>query len=125
MFWETASEFGSVFGLKVENLIVPADFIDEGDKIEFGNSSVDVIYTPGHADGSVCLINHAGRYVITGDLLFRDSIGRTDLPTGDFNALYQSITTKLFTLPDDYVVYPGHGPETTIGYEKLNNPFLG
>ena len=125
MFWETATEFGSVFGLKVENLIVPDDFIDEGDKVEFGNSSVDVIYTPGHADGSVCLINHAGRYVITGDLLFRDSIGRTDLPTGDFNALYQSITTKLFTLPDDYVVYPGHGPETTIGYEKLNNPFLG
>lgn len=125
MFWETAVEFGSVFGIKVENLIIPSDFIEEGDSIEFGDSSVQVLYTPGHADGSVCLVNHADRYVIAGDVLFRDSIGRTDLPTGNFDVLYQSITSKLFTLPDDYVVYPGHGPETTIGYEKLNNPFLG
>lgn len=125
MFWETAVEFGSVFGIKVENLIIPSDYIDEGDSIEFGDSSVQVLYTPGHADGSVCLVNHDERYVIAGDVLFRDSIGRTDLPTGNFDVLYQSITSKLFTLPDDFVVYPGHGPETTIGYEKLNNPFLG
>jgi hydroxyacylglutathione hydrolase len=125
MFWETAVEFGSVFGIKVENLIIPSDFIEDGDSIEFGSSSVQVLYTPGHADGSVCLVNHDERYVIAGDVLFRDSIGRTDLPTGNFDVLYQSITSKLFTLPDDYVVYPGHGPETTIGYEKLNNPFLG
>ena len=125
MFWETAVEFGSVFGIKVENLIIPSNFIEEGDSIEFGNSSVQVLYTPGHADGSVCLVNHTERYVIAGDVLFRDSIGRTDLPTGNFDVLFQSITSKLFTLPDDYVVYPGHGPETTIGYEKRNNPFLG
>jgi hydroxyacylglutathione hydrolase len=125
MFWETAVEFGSVFGIKVENLIIPSNFIEEGDSIVFGSSSVQVLYTPGHADGSVCLVNHAERYVIAGDVLFRDSIGRTDLPTGNFDVLYQSITSKLFTLPDDYVVYPGHGPETTIGYEKRNNPFLG
>jgi hydroxyacylglutathione hydrolase len=124
MFWETASEFGAVFGIKVENLIIPRDFIAEGDRIGFGNSSVDVLYTPGHADGSICLVNHDERYVIAGDVLFRDSIGRTDLPTGNFDVLYQSITEKLFTLPDDYIVYPGHGPETSIGYEKLNNPFL-
>ncbi len=125
MFWETATEFGSVFGIKVENLIVPTDFIEEGNRIEFGISSVQVLYTPGHADGSICLVNHAERYVIAGDVLFRDSIGRTDLPTGNFDTLYESITSKLFTLPDDYIVYPGHGPETTIGYEKRNNPFLG
>lgn len=125
MFWETAVEFGSVFGIKVENLIIPSDFIDEGDSIEFGNSSIEVLYTPGHADGSICLVNHTERYVISGDVLFRDSIGRTDLPTGNFDLLYHTITSKLFTLPDDYVVYPGHGPETTIGYEKQNNPFLG
>lgn len=125
IFWETAVEFGSVFGIKVENLIIPSNFIEEGDSIEFGNSSVQVLYTPGHADGSVCLVNHTERYVIAGDVLFRDSIGRTDLPTGNFDVLFQSITSKLFTLPDDYVVYPGHGPETTIGYEKRNNPFLG
>jgi hydroxyacylglutathione hydrolase len=124
MFWETAPEFGSVFGLKVENLIIPLDFVAEGDRISYGNSSVEVLYTPGHADGSICLVNHAERYVIAGDVLFRDSIGRTDLPTGNFDILYKSITTKLFTLPDDYIVYPGHGPETSIGYEKRNNPFL-
>jgi glyoxylase-like metal-dependent hydrolase (beta-lactamase superfamily II) len=125
MFWETASEFGSVFGIKVENMITPVNFIEEGDILHYGNSSLEVLYTPGHADGSVCLVNHTDRYVIAGDVLFRDSIGRTDLPTGNFDILYKSITTKLFTLPDDYVVYPGHGPETTIGYEKQNNPFLG
>ncbi len=125
MFWETAAEFGSVFGIKVDNLIVPVDFIAEGDVITFGNAEVQILYTPGHADGSICLVNHAERYVISGDVLFRDSIGRTDLPTGNFDMLHHNITTKLFTLPDDYIVYPGHGPETTIGYEKLNNPFLG
>jgi len=124
ILWETAVEFGSVFGLNLKNLIIPVDFINEGDRISYGNSSVEVLYTPGHADGSICLVNHAGRYVVAGDVLFRDSIGRTDLPTGNFDVLYQSITTKLFTLPDDYTVYPGHGPETTIGYEKMNNPFL-
>jgi glyoxylase-like metal-dependent hydrolase (beta-lactamase superfamily II) len=124
MFWETAAEFGAVFGIKVEKLIFPVDFISEGDRVSYGNSNVEVLYTPGHAEGSICLVNHAERYVIAGDVLFRDSIGRTDLPTGNFDVLYQSITTKLFTLPDDYTVYPGHGPETMIGYEKLNNPFL-
>jgi hydroxyacylglutathione hydrolase len=124
LLWETAAEYGLAFGIKIENLIVPRDFLSEGDRINFGNSSVEVVYTPGHADGSICLINHADRYVIVGDVLFRDSIGRTDLPTGNFDVLYQSITTKLFTLPDDYTVYPGHGPETTIEYEKINNPFL-
>lgn len=124
LLWETAAEFGAAFGIKFENLIIPSDFVNEGDIISYGDSSVEVLYTPGHADGSICLVNHAERYVIAGDVLFLDSIGRTDLPTGSFDVLYQSITTKLFTLPDDYIVYPGHGPETSIGYEKMNNPFL-
>jgi hydroxyacylglutathione hydrolase len=124
LLWETAAEFGAAFGIKIENLIVPKDFVSEGDKITYGNSSVEVLYTPGHADGSICLVNHAERFIVAGDVLFRDSIGRTDLPTGSFDVLYQSITAKLFTLPDDYIVYPGHGPETSIGYEKMNNPFL-
>jgi len=124
-FWETAAEYGAAFGMKIENLIVPAHFVEEGDVITFGNASVEVLYTPGHADGSICLVNHAEKYVVSGDVLFRESIGRTDLPTGNYNTLYTSITSKLFTLPDDYTVYPGHGPETTIGFEKLNNPFLG
>lgn len=124
MLWETAPDFGKVFGITIEDLIIPTDFIDEGDVIPFGNASVQVLYTPGHADGSICLVNRAERYVVSGDVLFRDSIGRTDLPTGNFDVLYESITTKLFTLPDDFTVYPGHGPETSIGYEKMNNPFL-
>jgi hydroxyacylglutathione hydrolase len=124
LLWETAVEYGWAFGMNIENLIVPQDFVEEGDSLAFGNGSVQVIYTPGHADGSICLINHAERYVISGDVLFRDSIGRTDLPTGNFDLLHESITTKLFTLPEDYIVYPGHGPETSIGYEKMNNPFL-
>ena len=125
MLWETAVAFGGVFGLDLKNLIVPNDYVEEGDILAFGNSSIEVLYTPGHADGSICLVNHSDKYVISGDVLFRDSIGRTDLPTGNFDVLFASITQKLFTLPDDYTVYPGHGPETSIGYEKLNNPFLG
>lgn len=125
IFWVTAAEYGAAFGMKIDDLIVPVDFVEEGDIITFGNGSVEVLYTPGHADGSICLVNHAERYVVAGDVLFRESIGRTDLPTGNYNTLYKSITTKLFTLPDDYTVYPGHGPETTIGFEKINNPFLG
>lgn len=83
-----------------------------------------VIYTPGHADGSCSLYNQEQGFVLTGDVLFRDSIGRTDFPTGDFDLLMKSIREKLFTLPDDTVIYPGHGPETEIGYEKRNNPFI-
>ncbi len=124
LLWETAESYGLAFGLKIENMITPVDFVEEGDSIPFGNASLQVLYTPGHADGSICLVNHDEKYVISGDVLFRDSIGRTDLPTGNFDVLYESITRKLFTLPDDYTVYPGHGPETTIGYEKRNNPFL-
>lgn len=123
-FWETATEYGLTFGLKVDKPIIPTNFVEEGDILHFGNESVKVLYTPGHADGSICLVNHAERYVISGDLLFRDSIGRTDLPTGNFDLLREGIVEKLFTLPDDYTVFPGHGPETTIGYEKANNPFL-
>ena len=90
----------------------------------FGTSVLDVLYTPGHADGSVCFYNKEQGFVITGDVLFRDTIGRTDLPSGNFDLLMTSIREKIFTLPDDTVIYPGHGPETTIGYEKLNNPFI-
>ncbi|HPK05698.1 MAG TPA: MBL fold metallo-hydrolase, partial [Bacteroidales bacterium] len=93
-------------------------------KISFGKSTLEVLYTPGHADGSVCLVNHEQSFVITGDVLFNGSIGRTDLLTGDFDILTESITQKLYSLPDNYIVYPGHGETTTIGNEKLSNPFI-
>ncbi len=110
------------------NLKVPPppkadNFLREGDTLEFGDETLHVIHTPGHTPGSISL---AGRgYVFTGDALFNQSIGRTDLPGGDFEALISSIKTKLFALDDGTIVYPGHGPETRISDEKLVNPFVG
>ena len=99
-------------------------FLDEGETIELEGCRFDILLTPGHSPGSLCFYNSRDGYVIGGDVLFLQSIGRTDLPGGDFNALIRSIKEKLFHLPDDTVVYPGHGPQTTIGYERINNPFL-
>lgn len=123
-FYENGHEHALTYGFKMEKLVEHGPFIDEGDLIKFGNSEVKVIYTPGHADGSVCFVGDKDKFVVTGDVLFKDSIGRTDFPTGDFDLLMNSIHEKIFTLPDDYTVYPGHGPETGIGYEKVNNPFI-
>lgn len=125
MLWEMSREFSTALGIKLESIGQPAASIDDGAIIKFGNSKLEVLYTPGHAAGSVCFVSHEQKFVISGDVLFRDSIGRTDLPTGDYNLLAESIQTKLFTLNGDYVVYPGHGPETTIRHEKDYNPFLG
>ena len=124
LFWEMAKEFGSVFNLKVDRVIKPAKFLYDGEIIKFGNSELLVLYTPGHADGSVCFLNKEQKFVITGDTLFRESIGRTDLPTANYDLLIKSIKNKLLILDDEYIVYPGHGPATTIGYEKMNNAFL-
>jgi glyoxylase-like metal-dependent hydrolase (beta-lactamase superfamily II) len=123
-FLRASVGYASVFGFDLERTVKPAAMISEGDKIFFGNSELEVVYTPGHADGSVCFVNRAEKLVFTGDVLFRDSIGRSDLPTGNQQMLLTNIREKLLTLPDDYVVYPGHGPTTTIGYEKVNNPYL-
>ena len=123
-FFYTAREMAGTFGFSLNHLPDPGGFLDENRKVTFGNSELTVLYTPGHADGSVCFYNKPQGFVLTGDVMFRDTIGRTDLPTGDFNLLMKSIREKLFTLPDETTVYPGHGPETTIGYEKVNNPFI-
>ena len=98
-------------------------FLADGESITIGQDRVTVIHTPGHSPGSISL---AGRdYVLTGDAMFNQSIGRTDLPGGDLDTLVRSITHRLFSLDDDTIVYPGHGPETSIGDEKLANPFVG
>ena len=94
----------------------------EGDVITLGETELRVIETPGHTGGGICFVTD--REVFTGDTLFKLSVGRTDLETGDWDALMDSIKTKLYTLDDDLVVYPGHGLETTIGYEKKANPFV-
>ncbi len=120
----TAQEVAASFAYTLRDMPEPAGHLTDGDRISFGNSHLQVLHTPGHADGHICLYNDKQGFVLTGDVIFRDTIGRTDLPTGNFDLLMQSIRSKLFVLPDDTVVYPGHGPDTTIGYEKRNNPFI-
>jgi hydroxyacylglutathione hydrolase len=113
-----------MYGLPSEKSPEPAKFIDEGDVITFGNTKLEVLFTPGHAPGHVTFYNRANKSVIAGDVLFYNSIGRTDLPGGDYDTLIASIKNKLFPLGDDVKVYCGHGPETSIGHERKTNPFL-
>jgi len=124
VFLQAMRETAAMYGYTVDRIPAPKGYLEEDDRIAFGKSELKVLYTPGHADGSVCFYQQDQGFVITGDVLFRESIGRTDLPTGNYDVLMKSIKEKLFTLPDDVVVYPGHGPETTIGHEKANNPFI-
>lgn len=103
---------------------MPERFIKEGDVIEFGNSKLKAIFTPGHSPASLSFYCEDSKQLIAGDVLFYQSIGRTDLPGGDMATLLGSIKDNIFPLGDDVTVYPGHGPKTTVGYERLNNPFL-
>lgn len=102
----------------------PTKFIEHQDVISFGNTQMIALLTPGHSPASLSFYCEASGFIISGDVLFRESIGRTDLPGGNFDTLVNSINTHLFTLPNQTIVYSGHGPTTTIGYEKENNPFL-
>jgi glyoxylase-like metal-dependent hydrolase (beta-lactamase superfamily II) len=120
----SAPDHGRMFGVELNEIVEPETFLNEGDQVKFGNSSLEVLYTPGHVDGHICLVSQAAKFVIVGDVLFNGSIGRTDLPTGDFDLLAESIRQKLYTLPPDFIAYPGHGPQTTIGHEMNNNPFV-
>ena len=119
-----APESGVKWGMPFKNYEGEFIFLNEGDTVKLGEDELQVLLTPGHSPGSICFYAEKDRFVIGGDVLFRQSIGRTDLPMGDHETLLTSIREKLFTLPDDVTVYPGHGPSTTIGYENLNNPFL-
>lgn len=102
----------------------PAEYaLDEGQTLDLIGHRFSVMHTPGHSPGSVSLL--CGNHLFGGDVLFRASIGRTDLPGGRERDLYDSIRLKLFKLADEVIVYPGHGPRTTIGFEKANNPFVG
>lgn len=113
------------FGVRLDAVPRASIALQDGDTIHFGTCQWDVRHAPGHAPGHVVFHDAAHRVVFGGDVLFRGSIGRTDLPMGDLPTLMRSIETQLFTLPDDTRVLPGHGPETTIGHERLHNPFLG
>lgn len=115
---------GEKWGLPFQNYSGPLHFLEEGDTIRLGNDALKVILAPGHSPASICFYCEEQGFLVGGDVLFRESIGRTDLPGGNHETLLKNIREKLFVLPDDVVVYPGHGPSTTIGYEKTHNPFL-
>lgn len=121
---ERAQQYCQMFGYTIEQ--PPLDTIDleEGVPVKFGNSSLDVLYTPGHTRGGVCFYSAPDKFIITGDSLFAGSIGRTDLPGGDYDALMESLLTKICKVDPDSKVLPGHGPETTIIHELNTNPFL-
>jgi hydroxyacylglutathione hydrolase len=123
-FIQNHSATAAMYGLPAEQSPMPEKFINEGDVIRFGNSELKTIHTPGHSPGSITFYNEAEQFMIAGDVLFYGSIGRTDLPMGNYDELIQSIKTKLFPLGNQMKVYSGHGPETSIGFEKQNNPFL-
>ncbi len=121
---ENAQEHARQFYMEIKQPPKPDKHIEENDIVSFGNTKLKVLLIPGHTPGSIALYSEEDNFVITGDALFQGSIGRTDLPSGSYNQLINSISTKLFTLPDKTVVLPGHGNQTSIGYEKVNNPFF-
>jgi hydroxyacylglutathione hydrolase len=121
---KSMANYGAMYGIHMEPSPDPLLTLTEGNEIKFGNSILKMLHTPGHSPGSICFYNEAKSILIGGDVLFRLSIGRSDLPGGDLDTLINSIRQKLWILPDEVMVYPGHGDKTTIGFEKKHNPFL-
>ena len=121
MLTNNAKNFSTYMGFEL-NLAAPQVILQDGDELFLGSEKVKVIHTPGHTKGSICLL--AGKYLLSGDTLFEQSIGRTDFPGGSHTAIIDSIKNKLFVLDDDVLVFPGHGPTTSIRLEKVNNPFV-
>ena len=121
---DNAEAAGIRWQLPFENYKGDLIFLKEGESIRLGDDELEILFTPGHSPGSVSFYSEQGGFVVGGDVLFNGSIGRTDLPGGDFNTLINSIQTQLFVLPDETKVYSGHGQLTTIGFEKMNNPFV-
>ena len=118
----TARRQGLMFGLSVDDPPAPDATVAEGDRIGLGAHEFGVVHTPGHTPGCVSYI--CGKLAFVGDLIFAGSIGRTDLPGGSHEQLLASVREKIFVLPDDTVLFPGHGPSTTVGEEKRSNPFF-
>lgn len=121
---ERAMEQGALFGVSFPQPPKPDIMIGEGESVKFSNTEFKLLHTPGHSPGSICFVDEKEKLIFGGDTVFRGSIGRTDLWKGDIDLLLSSIQNKILTYPDEYVIYPGHMEETTIGEEKMCNPFL-
>jgi glyoxylase-like metal-dependent hydrolase (beta-lactamase superfamily II) len=121
---ERAPESGIAWGMPFENYEGELVLLEPGKPVMIGEEKLETLFTPGHSPGSVSFYHEAGKFLVGGDVLFFGSIGRTDLPGGNLETLLGSIRQEFFTLPDDTKVYSGHGQETTVGYERKNNPFL-
>ena len=121
---DNAPASGLMFGLPFDPYKGQLVYIGESDTITLGEDRFEILFTPGHSPGSISFYCAEQQFVIAGDVLFRMGVGRTDLPGGNFETLLQSIRSKLFVLPGQVIVYSGHGPQTTIQYEKRHNPFL-
>lgn len=119
-----ASVSAQKYGLRVEDSPAPSRYLADGMRLEFGRRQIEVLHTPGHTPGGCCLLLANEKVAITGDTLFADSVGRTDLPGGSHEQLIASIKAKLMPLPDETVVWPGHGPSSTIGIERRMNPYI-
>jgi glyoxylase-like metal-dependent hydrolase (beta-lactamase superfamily II) len=102
----------------------PDCFLHQNDTLTLGDTRIEIRHVPGHSPGSIILVDHGGRQAWVGDVLFRESVGRTDLPGGNHSQLIRAINEQILTLPDDYILYPGHGPATTVGHERSHNPFI-
>jgi len=113
---------GKMWNMSIDNSPSPDRFLEEGDIITFGDLSLKVLHTPGHSPGGISLVTD--KMVFVGDTLFAGSIGRTDFPGGDEEGLLRNVREKIFTLGDDVIIYPGHGPRTTVGRERKTNPFF-
>ena len=121
---DAGPESGKAWQMPFDNFDGELKFIDEGDQIQLGDDRLDVLFVPGHSPGHIAFYSKDGKFILSGDVLFNGSVGRTDLPGGNFTLLEESIKTKLYTLPEDVIVYPGHGDTTTIGDEIKTNPFV-
>ncbi len=122
--FEMLPQICTSYGLPPVNAFLPDHWLEEGDEIEVGALKFHIRHLPGHAPGHIGFFDFQDRIAFTGDVLFQNSIGRTDLYQGNFDQLIHSIRTKLFDLADDFIIIPGHGAHTTVGREKKNNPFL-
>ncbi len=122
---EQAPYYGqAMYNVRIDPSPLPKFFLDEGDTVTFGNTTLDVFFTPGHSVGSIVFYSKADAKAIVGDVIFNRSIGRTDLPGGNYAHLENSIKTKIYTLPDNTILYAGHMEPTTVGEEKRENPFV-